>query len=148
MKKAILTAATLVAVLFAAAVCAKDFIVQELNNGPSGTFVFSPVFIQIQPGDTVTFTPTDQGHNSESVFAPAGSAPWKTEISQAATITFSKPGVYIYQCTPHNLFGMVGVIVVGSPVNLADAQKAATDIEKKQLMNQGRISQIMKQVKQ
>jgi pseudoazurin len=148
MKKVVLTAATLATILFAAGVCAKDFVVQELNNGPGGTFVFSPSFVQIQPGDTVTFTPTDQGHNSESVFAPAGATPWKTDVSQAATITFSKPGVYIYQCTPHNLFGMIGVIVVGSPVNLADAQKAAADIEKKQLMNQGRMSQIMKQVKQ
>jgi pseudoazurin len=94
----------------------------------------------------VTFTPTDQGHNAESVFTPAGATPWKTDVSQAATIAFSKPGVYIYQCTPHNLFGMIGVIVVGSPVNLADAQKAAADIEKKQLMNQGRISGLMKQV--
>ena len=148
MKRAIFAMAGILVMLFAGSAWAKDYVVQELNNGPGGTFIFSPSFIQIQPGDTVTFTPTDQGHNSESVFAPAGAAPWKTEISQAATITFSKLGVYIYQCTPHNLFGMIGVIVVGSPVNLADAQKAAADIEKKQLMNQGRISQIMKQIKQ
>jgi pseudoazurin len=147
MNREIFTALGLLGMLFAVNAYAKDYAVQELNNGPGGTFIFSPSFVQIQPGDTVTFTPTDQGHNSESVFAPAGATPWKTDVSQTATITFSKPGVYIYQCTPHNLFGMIGVIVVGSPVNLADAQKAAEAIEKKQLMNQGRISGLMKQVK-
>lgn len=146
MKRALFAVTGILGMMFAVSSYAKDYVVQELNNGPGGTFIFGPSFMQIQPGDTVTFTPTDQGHNSESVFTPAGATPWKTEISQPATITFTKPGVYIYQCTPHNLFGMVGVIVVGSPANLAEAQKAASDIEKKQLMNQGRISQIMKQV--
>ena len=132
--------------LFAAGVFAEDHVVQELNNGADGAFMFSPSFIQIHAGDTVTFTPTDQGHNAESVFLPAGAAPWKSEISQPLTVTFTKPGVYIYQCTPHKLFGMVGVIVVDSPVNAADAHRAAADIEKKQIMNQGRLTTIMKKV--
>lgn len=148
MKRMLFAVVGLMGVVFAANVYAKDYVVQELNSGPGGSFIFSPSFVELQPGDTVTFTPTDQGHNSESVFAPVGAAPWKTDLSKAATVTFTKPGVYIYQCTPHNLFGMVGVIVVGSPVNMADAQKAAMGIEKKQLMNQGRITQIMKQIKQ
>lgn len=140
------------AILFAtAALCAsgalaEDHVIQELNNGPEGAFVYSPSYIQIKAGDTVTFTPTDQGHNSESVFMPAGATAWKSEISQPLTVTFTKPGVYIYQCTPHKLFGMVGVIVVESPVNSADAHKAAADIEKKQIMNQGRLTNIMKKV--
>lgn len=132
--------------LLAGAAFAADHVVQELNNGPDGPFIFGPSYLLIQPGDTVTFTPTDQGHNSESVFLPEGATPWKSEISQALTVTFTQPGVYIYQCTPHNQFGMVGVIVVSSPVNLEAARKAATDIEKKQIMNQGRITAIMKNV--
>lgn len=132
--------------LFVAGASAADHVIQELNNGPDGPFVFSPSYILIQPGDTVTFTPTDQGHNSESVFLPDGATPWKAEISQPLTVTFTKPGVYIYQCTPHNLFGMVGIIVVGSAVNADAAKKAAADIEKKQIMNQGRITAIMKNV--
>ena len=134
------------ATLFAGATFAEDHVIQELNNGPEGAFVYSPSYIQIKAGDTVTFTPTDQGHNSESAFMPAGATAWKSEISQSLTVTFTKPGVYIYQCTPHKLFGMVGVIVVESPVNAADAHKAAADIEKKQIMNQGRLTTIMKKV--
>lgn len=132
--------------LFGASLYAADHVIQELNNGPDGPFVYGPSYLLIQPGDTVTFQPVDQGHNSESVFMPEGATPWKSDISQPLTVTFTKPGVYIYQCTPHNLFGMVGVIVVGSAVNVAAAQKAAADIEKKQIMNQGRITAIMKNV--
>ncbi|HEV7163932.1 MAG: pseudoazurin [Gammaproteobacteria bacterium] len=132
--------------LFGASLYAADHVIQELNNGPDGAFVYGPSYLLIQPGDTVTFQPTDQGHNSESVFMPEGATPWKSDISQPLTVTFTKPGVYIYQCTPHNLFGMVGVIVVGSPVNAEAAQKAAAAIEKKQIMNQGRITAIMKNV--
>ena len=132
--------------MFAGQALAADHVVQELNNGPQGAFMFSPSYILIKAGDTVTFTPTDQGHNSESAFLPAGAAPWKSEISQPLTVTFTKPGVYIYQCTPHKLFGMVGVIVVESAVNATEAHKAAAEIEKTQIMNQGRLTTIMKQV--
>ena len=132
--------------LLAVTTFAADHVVQELNNGPAGAFIFSPSYLLIQPGDTVTFTPTDQGHNSESVFMPEGATPWKGEISQPLTVTFTKPGVYIYQCTPHSMFGMAGVIVVGSAVNADAAKKAAADLEKKQIMNQGRITAIMKNV--
>ena len=146
MKRALYTAIGILGILFALNAQAKDYVVKELNNGPGGAFVFSPSYLLVQPGDTVTFEATDQGHNSEAVFTPAGAKTWKSEISAPLTITMTTPGVYIYQCTPHNLFGMVGVIVVGSALNAAEAQKAAATIEKKQLMNQGRITQIMKQV--
>ena len=134
-------------ILVAVHVIAANFVVKELNTGPGGTFVFDPAFVHVQPGDTVTFEATDLGHNSESVFIPVGAKPWKSEISKSVTITLSQPGVYIYQCAPHNLFGMVGVIQVGAAVNKADAAKQAQAMEKKQLMNQGRISQTMSKIR-
>jgi pseudoazurin len=146
MNRLISAALLATATLFAGNVFAADHVVQELNNGPDGAFMFSPSYVEIKAGDTVTFTPTDQGHNSESAFMPEGATAWKSEISQPLTVTFTKPGVYIYQCTPHKLFGMVGVIVVESAVNAADAHKAAAEIEKKQIMNQGRLTTIMKKV--
>ena len=146
MKTFLRSIAVIAGLALAGSVSAADHIIQELNNGPDGAFIFSPSYILVQPGDTVTFQPTDQGHNSEAVFMPEGASGWKSEISQPLTITFMKPGVYIYQCSPHNLFGMVGVIVVGSAVNAADAKKAADAIEKKQIMNQGRMTKIMSNV--
>jgi len=146
MKNLIRVILLLSAMLLGGGACAADHVVQELNSGPDGAFLFGPSYLLIQPGDTVTFKPTDQGHNSESVFMPEGATPWKSEVSRPLTVTFTKPGVYIYQCTPHNLFGMVGVIVVGSAVNAADAKKAAEAIDKKQIMNQGRMTKIMSNV--
>ena len=146
MKTFLRSIAVIAGLALAGSVSAADHVIQELNNGPDGAFIFSPSYILVQPGDTVTFQPTDQGHNSEAVFMPEGASGWKSEISQPLTLTFTKPGVYIYQCSPHNLFGMVGVIVVGSAVNAADAKKAADAIEKKQIMNQGRMTKIMSNV--
>jgi len=146
MKQLIRTSILAAGLLWGIGALAADHVVQELNSGPDGTFVFSPSYVVVQPGDTVTFQATDQGHNSEAVFMPEGATGWKSAISQNLTVTLTKPGVYIYQCSPHNLFGMVGVIVVGSPVNVADAKKAADAIEKKQIMNQGRMTTIMQKI--
>jgi len=133
-------------ILTAVHVNAANFVVKELNTGPGGTFVFDPTFLHVQPGDTVTFEATDLGHNSKSVLVPTGAKPWESEISKSLTITLSQPGVYIYECVPHNLFGMVGVIQVGAAVNKAEADKQAQAMEKKQIMNQGRISQTMSKI--
>jgi len=133
-------------ILAAVQVNAANFVVKELNTGPGGTFVFDPTFLRVQPGDTVTFEATDPGHNSKSVLVPTGAKSWESGISKSLTITLNLPGVYIYECVPHNLFGMVGVIQVGAAVNKAEADKQAQAMEKKQIMNQGRISQTMSKI--
>jgi pseudoazurin len=132
---------------FAVHASAANYVVKELNNGPGGTFMFDPSYLHVQPGDSVTFESSDQGHNSESVAIPEGAKAWKSDISQALTVTFTKQGVYLYQCAPHALFGMVGVIQVGKVPNKDAVLKAADELEHKQLMNQGRISGLMKQIK-
>ena len=30
-----------------------------------------------------------------------------------AEYEFKKPGIYLYQCTPHKAMGMIGIVVVG-----------------------------------
>jgi pseudoazurin len=56
---------------------------------------------------------------------PAGAKPFRSEIGQNLTVTFTVPGVYGYRCTPHGTLGMVGLIVVGAPVNESAAKSAA-----------------------
>lgn len=146
MKKIVLALLGFLTMLFVLQAGAANYVVKELNNGPGGTFVFDPAYLQVQPGDSVTFEATDQGHNSESVSVPDGAAAWKSDISQPVTVTFTREGVYLYQCLPHALFGMAGVIQVGKAVNKDAALKAADELEHKQLMNQGRITGIMKQI--
>lgn len=147
-KKLALSAIALVAAcLLAGTAYAKTFTVKELNSGPGGTFVFDPDFLYIQPGDSVHFVAADPGHDSMSYLVPAGAKSWQSEISKDITVTFTKDGVYLYECSPHHLFGMLGVIQVGKAVNEEAAEKAAKAMEGQQVMNQGRLPKLLKNVK-
>ncbi len=120
------TTLMLVAGLAATPAFAAEYEVQMLNKGPDGqAMVFEPAFLVVEPGDTVTFVPTDKGHNSETIpgMLPEGAEAWKGRINDEVTVTFDVPGLYGYKCTPHYPLGMVGLIQVGDAVpNLADAE--------------------------
>jgi pseudoazurin len=98
--------------------------VQMRNKGAEGPMVFEPSYLKIAPGDTVRFLATDKGHNVLSIdgMSPEGAAPFKSKMNEDIAVTFDKPGVYGFECKPHYGMGMVGLIVVGDPVNLAEAQ--------------------------
>jgi len=106
---------------------AAEYQVRMLNQGASGVMQYDPQLLKIVPGDTVRFVATDQGHNVQSVdgMIPAGAIPFSGTIGQNLAVTFTVPGVYGYRCTPHGTLGMVGLIVVGQPVNEAQAKAAA-----------------------
>lgn len=111
-------------------------VVKMLNKGSTGVMVFEPNIVRIQPGQSVTFTPVNPGHDAESIpgMVPAGAQPFKGAISKPITVTFTKPGVYGYKCTPHLAMGMVGVVVVGAPTNLAQAKAVALPGKAKPVM--------------
>jgi len=99
-----------------------------LNKGADGAgMVFEPALTQIAVGDTVTFLPTDKGHNAESIkdILPEGAEAFKGAMGTEVVVTFTAPGVYGVKCAPHLGMGMVAAIVVGDAVNI-DAAKAAT----------------------
>lgn len=129
------------------AALAADHEVKMLNQGPDGIMVFEPGFLKAEPGDTVTFVSVDPGHDSASVEVPEGAQPWKGEISQSVTAKLDKEGVYVYKCVPHQVLGMVGVIQVGKPVNLKEAQAAAAELEATIATNKDRMQKYMSQVK-
>lgn len=105
--------------------------VKMLNSGADGIMVFEPAVIKISKGDTVNFVATDMSHNSASLdgMIPAGADSWNGALSQDISITFTEEGVYVYQCTPHAMMAMVGVIQVGEAFNL-DAVKAEASQKK------------------
>jgi pseudoazurin len=107
--------------------CAAEFQVKMLNQGPDGMMQFSPQLLKIAPGDTVRFVASDKGHNAQSIdgMMPAGAKPFSSPSGQDFAVTLTVPGVYGYRCTPHGTLGMVGLIVVGSPVNESSAKAAA-----------------------
>ena len=96
---------------------AAEYEVKMLNNGTEGMMVFEPAVLKVAVGDTVKFVATDMAHNSASVFTPPGATVWKGAMNEEITITIDKPGVYIYECTPHAMMAMVGVIQASDGLN-------------------------------
>lgn len=122
----ILTAATLsLLALAATAEAATTHEVRMLNQGTAGNMVFEPSMLVVAPGDTVRFIPSDKSHNAEVIkgMLPEGVEPFAGKMNEEIMVTFDQPGLYGFKCKPHYAMGMVGVIVVGEPVN-ADAAKA------------------------
>jgi pseudoazurin len=124
----VLTAAALV-LATTMSISAAEYEVQMLNTGSDGQkMVFEPAFLQIEAGDTVTFVPTDKGHNAEVIegMYPEGGNTFKGKINEEISVTFDVEGAYGYKCLPHFAMGMVGLIVVGDdPANLADISEAS-----------------------
>lgn len=110
---------------FASGVHAAEIEVKMLNKGTEGVMVFEPALVQIAPGDSVHFIAVDKAHNVASVpgMIPEGATPFSGTMSKDLTVKFDQPGVYGYHCHPHFGMGMVGLVVVGAPVN-EDAAKA------------------------
>ncbi len=100
----------------ASAVAAADFEVLMLNKGTDGkTMGFSPSFLRVEPGDTVTFIPVDKGHNAETILGmiPDNAETWKGKVDEQLTVTLTEPGLYGFKCFPHFAMGMVGLVQVG-----------------------------------
>lgn len=121
--KVILQAACVLAIgamtsgFMASAASAADFEVLMLNKGTDGkTMGFSPSFLHVEPGDTVTFIPIDKGHNAETILdmIPEDAATWKGKTDEQFTVTLTVPGLYGFKCMPHFNMGMVGLIQVGN----------------------------------
>lgn len=124
-------ASTVVLALAMTPAMAANFEVRMLNRGEAGNLVFEPALTRIAPGDTVTFVPTDKGHNAESIIdiMPEGAEPFKGGISQEISVTFNVPGLYGVKCLPHFALGMAALVLVGdAPANLdqVDAAKVPT----------------------
>ena len=97
----------------------------KMLNGANGTMHFEPSMLTVAPGDTVHFLPTSPSHNAEAIkgMLPDGVEPFVGKMNEEISVTFDKPGLYGFKCKPHYAMGMVGVIIVGDPVN-AEAAKA------------------------
>ena len=142
---ALLTCAALLA--STSAMCA-DIIVKQLNTGKDGAMVFEPSYVKAAVGDTIIFQAAEKGaHQSVSLLVPAGAKAWTGPMDTDFKVKVEKEGVYLYACTPHKAMGMVGVIQVGKPVNLADAKAAAAKEQAGFAMNKTRFDVALAKVK-
>lgn len=124
-KPLIVAAAALMAFASVPATAA-DFTVHMLNKGADGLMVFEPALTKIAVGDTVTFIPTDKGHDVVTIpgMLPEGATAIDGKINQEVKVTFTTPGLYGVKCVPHFAMGMVGAVLVGDApaANLAEAK--------------------------
>ena len=136
-------------IFFNLTINAANYDVKMLNQGPTGVMVFEPAVLKINVGDTVTFKSIDAAHNSASIpgMIPAGASPWNGELSQDLTISFNVAGIYGYQCTPHSMMAMVGVIKVGNDQsNMNQVKTAAQTFKSTFVMNQSRLDDYLAQI--
>ena len=120
--------------------------VKMLNNGPGGVMIFEPAVLQVAVGDTVTFVATDMAHNSASTLIPVGAKPWKGGMSRDISVTLNTEGVYVYECTPHKMMAMVGVITVGNATNLDTIKQQAASLKSAFVMNKDRLDNYLNEL--
>ena len=151
MKKSLQLLNTLAAAAFALSALpamAADIVVKMLNTGKEGPMVFEPSYVKAAVGDTIIFQSTEKGaHQSVSMLVPTGAKTWSSPIDQDFKVKVEKEGVYLYSCLPHKAMGMVGVIQVGKPVNLAEAKALATKEQAGFAMNKTRFDAALAKVK-
>ena len=106
-------AALIAAVLMSTPAFATDMTIEMLNKDAEGNRqVFSEEVARIDVGDTITWVPTNKGHNIEMVASP-NNMKLRSKNNKEVQITFEDPGIYYYWCTPHKGMGMIGLVVVG-----------------------------------
>ncbi|MDG2061662.1 MAG: pseudoazurin [SAR86 cluster bacterium] len=122
--------------------------IKMLNFGPGGNMVFDPPVIKVSKGDTIHFKATDMSHNSASIdgMIPPGAESWLGKMSQDISVKLESEGVYVYQCDPHAMMAMIGVIQVGEPLNLKDVKEVAKEQKVRFLMNSERLDDYLSQL--
>lgn len=107
-----------------------QLLIRPRDDAPIPEFYFEPTGLAIDVGDTVRFDLATPHHNVNAYHpafgytqrvpdsVPAYSSPILS-VDEYWLYTFETEGVHNIMCAPHELFGMVGSIVVGSPAGPA-----------------------------
>jgi pseudoazurin len=77
---------------------------------------------------------------------PEGAKKWSGAMNQDISIVLDTEGVYVYQCDPHAMMAMIGVIQVGEAVNLDDVKAEANKQKSMFVMNANRIDDYLSQL--
>ena len=137
----------LTAALLTTAAHAAEHEIKMLDIGSDkAPMVFEPAVLKIAPGDTVTFIPTNKGHNVESKIVPEGAETFKSELDEKYSVKLEKEGVYVYVCPPHSMMNMAGVIQVGEATNMEAVQKALPKLERRAMSNKGRLTKYVEEL--
>ena len=107
------------AIFFTNTLSAATFEVEMLNRLGKESMVYSQSVVNVQSGDTVKWLATTKGHNVQFLSVPEGVGAFRSKLNVDTEYTFTVPGIYLYQCTPHKNMGMIAIVVVdGNKDNL------------------------------
>ena len=122
--------------------------IKMLNSGDGGQMIFEPAGRKVSKGDTIHFKASDMSHNSASIdgMVPDGANPWSGQMNMDISITLDTEGIYVYQCDPHVMMAMIGVIQVGEPTNIDQIKDASTALKSSFVMNSERIDNYLNQL--
>lgn len=119
--------------------------VKMLTWGKGGSMVYEPAVLRVEVGDTVTFIPTQSGHQVKSHTIPEGAAEFISSLDEKFSVTLDKEGIYLYYCPPHRMMNMSGLIQVGKPVNRDKIDVGIDEVEKMATSsNKGRLLKYIK----
>ena len=118
--KSISISLSIIISIFSSLAIAETHTIEMLNKLGKERMVYSEKVISIKVNDEITWKSVDKGHNVEFIGMPKGASKYKSKISKDAKYTFTQPGIYLYQCTPHKAMGMIGLVVVGKDKNNLD----------------------------
>jgi pseudoazurin len=101
---------------------AETFEVQMLNKLEKERMIYNPRIIHINSGDTIKWLSEDKGHNVAFTKkgVPTGVDLIKSNLNQDAEFTFTVPGIYAYNCTPHYGLGMIAFVIVDNDLSNFD----------------------------
>ena len=118
-----------------------EHVVEMLNAGEDGSMVFKPAVLKVSIGDTIHFKATDLAHNAASIdgMVPDGATSWAGALSADISVTLDQEGIYVYQCDPHVVMAMVGVVQVGKAVNREAIEASAAAMKAQFAMNADRL---------
>ena len=77
---------------------------------------------------------------------PAGAEPWAGQLNNDISVTLDTEGVYVYQCDPHVMMAMIGVIQVGEAINMNEVKDASQKLKSSFVMNAERIDTYLSQL--
>ena len=125
-----------------------EHIVKMLNSGEGGQMIFEPAVLKVSVGDTIHFKASDMSHNSASIdgMLPDGAESWSGQMNMDISVTLDTEGVYVYQCDPHVMMAMIGVIQVGEAVNMSEIKTASNSLKTSFVMNAERIDTYLNQL--
>ena len=122
--------------------------IKMLNSGEGGQMIFEPAVIKVSKGDTIHFKAIDMSHNSATIdgMMPESAEAWSGQLNNDISVTLEEEGGYVYQCDPHVMMAMIGVIQVGEAVNISQIREASNKLKSSFVMNSNRIDQYLDQL--